>query len=115
MNQDANKAGELSARETLADAELAVYAFGDGVKVVQHSGWDTNDRDDFTKIVYVEYDDDAPDADSHKISFHVRFDADGSVEDAYGLEMEHGNDIGKRGAVALLWLDRSNDSQGSRA
>lgn len=88
---------DLTHREQLADEEVASYDFGEGVKVVAKDGWDTSDLNDLTQIVYVEYDDDKPEDDSHKVSFHVRFDAEGAVDDAYGLEMRHGNDIGSRG------------------
>lgn len=47
--------------------------------------------------MYIQYDDDAENADSHKVSFHVRFDEAGRVDDVYALETEHGNEIGQRG------------------
>lgn len=84
-------------RQQLADEAFESYEFGEGVAVVERDNWDTNDPLDLTKIVYVRFDDDAEEADSHKISFHVRFAEDGSVEDAYGLDMESGNDVGRRG------------------
>lgn len=84
-------------RAAIADEIFESYAFGEGVSVVASNGWDASDLDDYVKVAYLEYDDDLPEADSHKASFHVRFGKDGSVEDAYALEMEHGNDIGSRG------------------
>ena len=89
---------QLEEREALADAEFAQYDFGDGVTVSESDNWDRNDAADFTKIVYITCDDDAPDADSERVSFHVRFKADGTVDDAYGLLMRNGGDIGTRPA-----------------
>lgn len=85
LNEDAQ-------REALADELFEEYDFGDGVEVVAHDSWNTEDSDDLTKIVYVRFDDDPPDADSHKLSFHVRFE-NGEV-DAYALDMRTGNDVG---------------------
>ena len=98
---------DLTRREEVADDEVASYNFGEGVKVVAMDGWDTSDLNDLTKIVYVEYDDDKPDDDSHKVSFHVRFDAEGAVDDAYALEMRHGNDIGSRGTAVKSQAEAS--------
>lgn len=83
-------------REALAEAEFIGYDFGEGVQVLDHNRWDTNDEADITKIAYLEYDDDAPDADSHKATFHVRFRPDGSIDDVYALEVKSGNRIGQR-------------------
>lgn len=93
-------ANVLTVRTHLAEDEVESYDFGDGVTVVAQDGWDTSDLDDLTKIVYVAFDDDKAEDDSHKVSFHVRFDAAGAVDDVYALEMAHGNDIGSRGAPA---------------
>ncbi len=95
----------MNQREAKADEVLAAYKFGSddfddsNVRVVGHDNWDRSNRYDLTKIVYVQYRDEPADADSHKVSFHVRFSKAGEVEDAYALEMEHGNDIGCRGDV----------------
>lgn len=86
-------------REAIADRIFEVYDFGDGAQVLDHGRWDTSDPLDYTKIAYVEYDDDPPEADSHKVSFHVRFDAAGKVTDAYALECDKGQDIGRRGDI----------------
>ena len=80
-----------------ADEILAAYLFGNEVTVVDHDNWNTDDPEDFTKIVYASYEDSPPEADSHKISFHVRFDKSGSVTDGYALDMAKGCDIGCRG------------------
>ena len=91
-------AQQMEQREALADAEFAQYQFGEGITVSESDNWDKNDVADFTKIVYITCDDDAPDADSERVSFHVRFNADGIVDDAYGLLMRNGGDIGTRPA-----------------
>lgn len=97
--RDAGSAnGDEDKRAVLADAEFERYDFGGGVTVVAHDNWDKADVDDFTKIVYIAADDDPPDADSERVSFHVRFNADGTVSDAYGLLMHNGSDIGFRPA-----------------
>lgn len=83
-----------ASRESLADEAFGGYIFGDGVYVVESDNWHTGDKNDFTRIAYVRYDDDMPGADSHKISFHVRFMPDGTVSEAYALEMERGQMIG---------------------
>jgi len=90
----------LLQREQAADAAFESYGFGEGVKVVGHDRWNRDDRRDFNKIVYVQFEDDAPDAPSTKVSFHVRFGGDGQLDEAYGLLMTTGADIGCPAAVA---------------
>jgi hypothetical protein len=92
---------EIERREAIADAEFETYKFGEGVKVAGFDGWDTNDLDDFTKIVYIVCDDHGPEDDSIKVSFHVRFDESGNVDDVYGLVFSSGNDIGTRGETQV--------------
>lgn len=82
---------------SMADDVLHSYQFGEGVTVVEQDNWNTDDKNDFTKIVYVHYDDDLQDADSHKVSFHVQFKMDGTIEEVYGLEIDSGNYIGQYG------------------
>jgi hypothetical protein len=71
-------ASKLNRREAMADEVLASYKFGsddfdDGnVEIVGQNRWNTDDKNDYTKVLYATYRDDAPNADSHKISFHVR-------------------------------------------
>jgi hypothetical protein len=89
-------AQQIEQREALADSEFEQYQFGDGVTVSEHDNWCKDDLADFTKMVYITCDGDAPDADSERVSFHVRFNADGTVSDAYGLLMRSGSDIGFR-------------------
>lgn len=91
-------AQQIATREALADAEFEQYQFGDDVTVSESDNWDKSDAADFTKVVYITCDGDAPDTDSERVSFHVRFNADGSVDDAYGLLMRNGSDIGCRPA-----------------
>lgn len=88
--------------EVLADREFELYDFGEGVMVLDHGRWNTSDPRDYTKIAYVEFEDDAPEADSHKVSFHVRFDAAGKVTVAYALECDKGQEIGQRSAQGAL-------------
>jgi hypothetical protein len=83
-------------RETLADREFELYDFGEGVQITDSSRWDASDPMDWIKKAYATYEDDDADAPSHAISFHVRFNDDGSVSEAYGLECDKGNVIGRR-------------------
>jgi hypothetical protein len=86
------------ARTSLATAAFERYVFGEGVIVEGHDSWDTNDRDDYTKIVYVTFDDsEGGDVSSSKLSFHVTFDVTGAIDEVYALEMKHGNLIGHHG------------------
>lgn len=91
--------GKVHDRRLLADRAFEEFNFGEGVTVVNHDNWNTDDKDNYTKIVYVAYSEDPADADSHKVSFHARFDANGRLDDVYALEMEHGNEIGCRGTA----------------
>lgn len=93
---DGDEAGIEIDGESMADALFEHYDFGDGVQVLDHGRWDTRDPLDFTKTVYVEYQDDAPNANSHKVSFHVRFTWCGAAREAYALECENGREIGVR-------------------
>jgi hypothetical protein len=88
-------------RNSLADEALASYNFGADVKVLQVDGWNCDDPDDWTCIVYVAYSEDPPEADSHKVSFHVRFGHEGKPIEIYGLETEHGNYIGAHDNLCL--------------
>jgi hypothetical protein len=92
---------DLDARIATADDEFASYQFGDDVRIVDSDNWDKTDLQDFTKIVYFENSDDAQgDTDSERLSFHVRFDDEGKVSEAYGLLMKTGAEIGRRGDSA---------------
>jgi hypothetical protein len=87
---------QISAREELADNEFAEYDFGAGVTVADSDKWNRDDVSDFNKIVYITCEGDDPDADSEKVSFHVRFNVDDSVAETYGLLMRNGAEIGMR-------------------
>ncbi len=54
-------------KQLKADASFESYDFGDGVTIVDHDNWDTDNPADYTKLAYVEYDDDGPDKPSHKL------------------------------------------------
>lgn len=95
----------------LAEAEFVAYEFGEGVQVLDHYRWDTSDPADHTKIAFLQYDDDKPDADSHKVTFHVRFNPDGSVSDAYALEVQSGNHIGKRYVEKLMEFNNTQATE----
>jgi len=91
-------------RDAKADNAFESYLFGydttvDMVDIIDCVAWNKDDKNDFTKIVYASYKDDPENSDSHKISFHVRFNDDGGVEDVYALEVKSGNNIGCRGDV----------------
>lgn len=92
--------GKIVKRWPRADNAWQQYNFGEGVSVAASDRWNTDDENDFTKIVYVTYDDDPADADPHKVSFHVRFNGNGQVEEVYALEMNHGNEVGFPGSIA---------------
>jgi hypothetical protein len=88
------KSSESNSRDFLADLEFSKYNFGEGVSVSGSGSWDTDDKDDYIKVVYVNFDGD--DRDSEKVSFHVRFKEDGSVSETYGLLAKTGDFIGFR-------------------
>ncbi len=92
--EDGYESGTEIDRESMADTLFEHYDFGDGVQVLDHGRWDTSDPLDYIKTVYVEHQDDTPDADSHKVSFHVRFTERGAAREAYALECDRGQDIG---------------------
>lgn len=94
---------DLQTRLFAADEAFASYDFGPDIEIVEQGNWDSSDVRDLTKVAYAKYSDDPADANSHKISFHVRFTDDGDIEEAYALEMEHGSEIGvPRSYVAPL-------------
>ncbi|ABO59700.1 hypothetical protein LA345_40825 (plasmid) [Burkholderia vietnamiensis] len=89
-------AKDLDAKREVAQSQFEAYDFGTGVMVHGHDLWETGDARDFTKIAYLEYPEDEPDTDSHKATFHVRFDDQGNFSEAYALEVASGNMIGVR-------------------
>lgn len=88
--------GYREEKSELAQVEFEKYDFGDGVSVHGHDLWETGDDADFTKIAYLEYPEDGEDTDLHKVTFHVRFNANGTIIEAYALEVASGNLIGVR-------------------
>ncbi|ABO60311.1 hypothetical protein LA345_37425 (plasmid) [Burkholderia vietnamiensis] len=106
--------GSVAASETIADGaapprpddkreraqdEFEAYDFGAGVMVHDHDLWDMNDATDFTKLVYLGYPEDNPDSELHKVTFHVGFRPDASIDQVYALEVQSGNLIGQRPAI----------------
>jgi hypothetical protein len=92
---------DLASRQAAADQAFESYDFGSEVEVVDHDNWNTEDLNDLTKIVYASYSGDAPDLDTHKLSFHVRFTPGSShIQEAYALDFEHGNEIGSPGVYS---------------
>lgn len=93
-------------QEQLANDAFEDYVFGDAVRIVAADPWscDTYDgADDFVKVAYATYTEDGRDADSHKISFHVKFFAGtASVSQVYAYECDFGNEIGGPGKNTML-------------
>lgn len=82
----------------IADQAFERYDFSGGqddgtVAMESDSGWDREDPDDWIKKVYVRYPDDDESADSHLVSFHVKFEK-GQFAEAYALDCDSGNEIG---------------------
>lgn len=92
---------DLCDREHQADDAFASYEFGNDVEVVGHDGWDRSDPADLTKIVYVQPRGEDPEQDSERLSFHVRFNRGGKVEEAYALCMRTGAEVGSPGHDSL--------------
>lgn len=88
----------------MADREFDAYEFGDDASIVGTDAWDTNDPEDYTREAYIQYNDDL--ADSHKISFHVRFAEDGSVDEVYALDCKMGYMLGQRGGQKEYYVWR---------
>ena len=84
---------EFAKLQEKADDAFEDYIFGEGVSVEDSDSWDTNDNEDYIKIVYVIYEGEESE-DTSKISFHVNFNKNGEVTDSYALDMDSGNEIG---------------------
>lgn len=97
MNFNKQNGANLGQLESQANEEFENYNFGNGATVVDHDDWDTSDPRDLMKIAYVSFADDDPEDDSLKISFHVRFDEKGQIDDVYGLSTGNGCKVGCRG------------------
>ena len=81
-------------RDLISQEMYEKYDFGSGVIVTDDDGWEKDGSSDFTRIVYVEFNDE-PSEESHRVSFHVKFkDNSEEVEDVYGLLMSNGSEIG---------------------
>lgn len=95
----------LSRRLQMAQEAFADYDFG-SIEIVGDAGWDSSDSNDLTLIAYGtepqpfagdpdvpdrEY---APDQESFRISFHVRFDKAGRLEEVCALDMKSGGELG---------------------
>ena len=78
-------------KATKAETAWQDYDFGDG-DVSDAEGWDRIDPLDHTRITYVSPDNE--DADSFRVSFHVRFNEQGHVVEVYALDMVSGGYIG---------------------
>lgn len=63
-----------------ADEALADFNFGEGVTVVATSGWQY-DGQEVSCSVFLQFDEDEPDADSHRGTFSVNI-VDGKVVEA---------------------------------
>ena len=78
-------------KQTAAEEAYQDYDFGD-LGVTDSEGWDTSDPLDYTRIVHLEARED--EECTYRVSFHVRFNEQGNVVEAYGLDMATGNYIG---------------------
>lgn len=85
-------------QEVLADNAFASYKFGDDAIVVGFEKWsvDTFDgKDDWTKVVYLKFDDQGDMEPSIKVSFHAAFAAGTLVlNEAYAYDFETGTELG---------------------
>lgn len=97
--------GPLQQTIAMSDQEFEAYMFGDGCTVAEHDGWVVETHGataaEATKIVYLRFDDDQEDVDSHKASFKVRFEH-GVVQDVVALLHSSGNEIGMRRALNAI-------------
>ncbi len=85
-------------KEKKAQEIFENYHFGDDVMVVDFDSWDKDPlENDWIRVVYVQYADKL-DQDSDKISFHVKWKSsdenDLTVQEAYALEIKHGQEVG---------------------
>lgn len=97
---------DLDRRIAEADAALESYDFGD-INIVANNGWNTGDADHLAKIIYATYPEDKPDDDSHRISFHVRFDHTGKIGEVYALDMQSGSDLGQKRDMPTIIINVS--------
>ncbi|WP_455233467.1 hypothetical protein [Geopseudomonas aromaticivorans] len=83
--------------ERLMAAENAFANYQFGCIVLEVNAWDTSEPEDWTRIIYVEPEDDAAseERDSERLNFHVRFKpGTGELDGAYALDMRTGAEVG---------------------
>ena len=85
-------------QEEAAQRAFDRYDFGDGIQILDHKRWQTDEscgQDDWIKVAYAQFHND-PDGDpSRKISFHVRFDkGTDRLVGAYAYLCDSGEEIG---------------------
>jgi hypothetical protein len=106
------------AMQQLASTAWQGYDFGSN-RVVDSDGWDTSDPLDVTRMTYLEPENE--DADSFRVSFHVRFNEQGYVTEVYALDMASGGYVGtdpvvrvQIGTEGRVWdIDTGKFSRGS--
>ena len=82
-------------RQAAAENAFGNYQFG--CTVLEVNTWDTSDPEDWTRIVYVEPEDDAAseERDSERLNFHARFKpGTAELDGAYALDMRTGAEVG---------------------
>ena len=89
----------FSARQAASDDAFAAFDFGDGVDCVDANGWDSSDPLDWTRVVYLEFDDGGKDDASSTVRAfsHVRFKENGELDEVYALLADSGCMIGQPG------------------
>jgi len=105
MNQKTNDAGQLlQNRLKTAQAVLDAYDLGADFGNPTYREWDTADLQDLRCFVDAHYDDGA-EVQSIKLDFHVKFDTEGAVIDAYAHDMKR-KIVGRRGDTSNAQEDR---------
>jgi hypothetical protein len=79
------------AMQQLASTAWESYDFSTN-RVTDSEGWDTSDPLDVTRVTYLEPENE--DADSFRVSFHVRFNEQGYVTEVYALDIASGGYVG---------------------
>lgn len=86
--------------QQLIDRAFESYNFGENVSVLGSDGWENEGKNEYIKVVYVEYldeideDDDSVDT-SYKVSFHaVLNDKNTKVIESSAYLVESGGEIG---------------------
>lgn len=82
-------------RLALANKAFEAYCFG-GRVVEQSEPWRTDNECDITRMVYLASDvQGEPD---QRVIFHARFSEQGELQEAYAMDMDHGDEVGYQGA-----------------